>query len=294
MFKTYDARSDRLNDAKRFIRPFVLTPDAPNNNGMAINPAVGASITAPSSITQEGPFEGFHLIADSTTFRAVGDHQCTVMMRDMGSQKYLMNRVVHANTVFGTSQFPCLLKEFMFLEEERSISWTFQNLFPVANNIQPIISGRRFYQSSAGNAPLNAYITKRKLRYIKTTPFFLTTNLPLVIAAGQTVPFQMTVDPDGAFDGYAFSAVWYDTTLGAGFLNTGTFTWELRDSESRRSLMTGRMNEQLALGDGRLPFQLPESIYVMPNMRLELEVTNTHPNPLSNSFTILGKKFYLK
>ena len=288
-----DDGSLRLNDVKTYVRPFWLTPDAPNQ-ALALAAVVGATAYAPITVTQEGPFQGYSLLMQSDLFTAAGDHSCTAMITDSGSRKRLMNRPCHCNTVFGSSNFPMVLSERLYMHENRSLTIQLQNLFAVANTVRPVIAGRRVYSTSAASGVLDDFIADLGERSQTTTPYFLTTTddiAALTIAAGQTSYFFQT-DADGYMEVFKIAAVAYDHTLGT---LTGSFDWTIRDGETRRELMSGNMSDQLGMGDGLQPFILPESWLIRPKMRIEIQITNTtaSTNALDAYITLIGRKIYV-
>ncbi len=282
-----------MNDTKQFVQPFFLTPDAPNQT-MALAAAAAAQAHAPMTVTQEGPFEGYALVMQSTRFTQIGDHDMTVMITDSGSRKQLMNRMVHANTIFGTPQFPMVLPERLFLHENRSLRIQLQNIGANAQNVRPVIVGRRLYATSAAAGTLDDFIKKLLERSQVTTPYFLTTEEDideLTVAAGAT-SFFLPMDADAYFECFKITAVAYDTTLGT---LTGTFDLIIRDAETRRELETGNMSNQLVVGTGLQPFILPESWVIRPKQRIEIQVTNTTAtgNNIDVFFTLIGRKIYV-
>ena len=282
-----------MSDIKQYIRPFHLLPDAPNNE-LALAGAIGATVSNPMTVTQEGPFEGFSFQCMSDAFTALGDHRCTVMIIDNGSRKQFMNRPVHLNTISGTPHFPALFEEHIYLDENRSLRIEFQNLFAVANNIRPCIAGRRYYPTSAASAAMNKATAKAQYRAEVCAPYFLTTeeDQTAIAVGGQNSAFFLT-DPDAYFDVYSLNAVAYDDATG---LLTGTFDFELYDATSGRRLVNGQvgLSNQLAAGNGLQPYKLPESWVLEPRQRIEMVFTNTLPaNNISVYFTLVGKKIYV-
>jgi len=282
-----------VNDAKQFVKPFSLTPDAPNAS-LALAAAVAAQASAPMTITQEGPFEGYSLIAQSTRFTAVGDHECTCMITDNGSRKQLMNRECHANTIFGTPNFPMVLPQRMFLHENRSLRIRFQNIFANANAVRSVIHGRRWYPTSAASGYIDEEVRKLLERSQLATPYFLTTEGvidELTVAAGATSYF-LPSDADSYFECFKMAAVAYDTTTNT---ITGTFDIIFRDAETRRELETGLLSNQLCIGTGLTPFILAESWLIRPKQRVEVQITNTTAsgNNIDVYLTFIGRKIYV-
>jgi hypothetical protein len=283
----------RVNDIKSFVRPFWLTPDAPNQT-MALAAIVANQAYSPMTITQEGPFQGLSMILQSDRFTAVADHECTCLIQDSGSRKQLSNRPVHANTIFGTSELPMTLPERLFMHENRSLTIRFQNIFNRANNIRPAIAGRRIYATSARSGILDEFILDISERAEVTTNYFLTTTEEinaLTVAAGAT-SFFFPIDADAYFECFKMASVAYDATLGT---MTGSFDFILRDAETRRELETGNLSNLLGSGTGLLPFICPESWLIRPKQRVEIQITNTTPsgNPIDVFFTMIGRKIYV-
>jgi hypothetical protein len=296
MFKTVLKSEDGklyINDVKRFVRPFFLTPDAPNQT-LALAAAANSQAYAPMTVTQEGPFQGYSLVMQSDRFGLVGDHEATVLITDSGSRKQMMNRPVHANTIFGTPGFPMTLPERMFLHQNRSLTIRYQNLFANANNLRPVISGRRLYQSSAESGMFDKEIKKLTKRTLVTTPYFLTTteDITAQTVAQGAVSYFLPTDADAYMEVFKISAVAYDATLGT---LTGEFDIIIRDAETRRELETGNMSNLLICGNGLTPFILAESWLVRPKQRIEVVITNTTAtgNPLTAYLTFIGRKLYV-
>ena len=137
-----------INEVTRFVKPYLLTPDAPNQT-INLAAAVAATGQAPVSVNQDGPVEMLSMMCQSTRFDAVGDHECTVIIRDIGTSKDLMNRACHLNTIMGTSAFPGMFREHLYADQNRSYQVFFQNIFANANALQPVFNSIRYYKSAA-------------------------------------------------------------------------------------------------------------------------------------------------
>jgi hypothetical protein len=87
--------------------------------------------------------------------------------------------------------------------------------------------------------------------------------------------------------------VWYDTTLGAGNMNAGTFDWSIRDAEGGRQLSSGLLSNQLGVGNAMTPFKLPQSLLIKPSQFIELEIANTNANPLTIYPVLIGRKYFI-
>lgn len=295
MFRTIIPSKDgtvNINGLKMFVRPFWLTPDAPNQT-LNLAAVVGAPAYAPLTIGQEGPFEGQSFICESTRFTAVGDHEFLVMLEDTGTRKQLSNRMLHANTIFGTPGLPLVLPEYLFLHERRSLTVRMQNIFANANAVRFCIAGTRVYTSSASSARLNKWVNDR-LESAQVSSFYCLTTTDdvdnLTVAAGATSYF-FPGDADGYFECYRMNAVAYDATLGT---MTGTFDFILLDAETGRQLSSGNLSNLMATGNAMLPHVLPEAPLWRPTQRIEIRITNTTPtgNPIDVYFTMIGRKVY--
>lgn len=289
-------RSKRLfiNGIKKFVRPFDLTPDSPNQT-MQVAALANDQDFQPMTVTQEGPFQGYEFVEQSDRFEAVGDHEHTIEITDSGSKKRLSNEPQHANNVTGTPEFPMVLPERLFLHEQRSLTIRVQNIFNRANDIRFKIHGRRVYQSSAASGDLDDLIDDLIRRSTVTISFFLTTTdgvvEALTVAEGARPVFFQT-DADGYFEVFKMTAIAYDTVTQ---LANGTFDFIIRDAETRRELESGPMSDQLSWGTGLQPHILCESWLIRPKMRIEMEITNTTPtgNPIDVYLTMVGRKIYV-
>jgi hypothetical protein len=289
-----------LNRVKKFARPFFLLPTSTAAGGATTNTmtlaAVAASTAiAPMNVGQEGPFEGYSLLCQSTRFTAVGDHEFTVRLEDRGYNRALMNREIHGNCLFGTSAFPSVLHEYLFLDRTASLLVSLQAMnFAIANAVRPVFAGNRLYAGSDDAGELKDLIGDLQKRKSASCPFWLTTDQQITAQpAGTTRSYLMSVGSDGYFDAYDICAVWYDTTLGAGNMNAGTFDWNLKDAETKRQLMTGNLSNQLGIGNAMTPFCFPNSLLNAPTQQLELEIISTHANPLTIYFCLVGRKYFI-
>ena len=282
-----------INGLKNHVKPFHLMPD-PDNAEMALTNVIGNTNSQPMTMSQEGPFQGMSLIAESDLFTLGADHGCLVELQDAGSLKPLMNRPCHMNCVFGTPNFPMVLPEHLFMDEFRALQITLQQATALANNIRPQIAGRRFYPGSANSKKMNKFIIKLKKRAIVSLPFFLTNEEDnIVLAAGATNSFFFPADPDAYFEVFKMTHFSYDTTLAT---PTGTFDFELRDAETERRLSNGLMSTQLNLGTALQPYVFAESWLIPPRMRIEMRVTNTTAagaNALLAYVVLIGRKIYV-
>jgi len=283
-----------INLMKEHVKPFHVMPDR-NNETMALGAVVGNTVTAPMTVTQEGPFQGQNLVCESDLFTTTGDHNFIVEMKMNSSDKPLMNRPVHGNTVFGSQSYPMVLPEWLYVSEHASIQISVQNRVAVANDVRPMIGGRRFYPQAANSSKLNNFLKQEKKRGIVSMPFFLTnkeeTNITL--AAGATNFFYFPADPDAWFDVYKIAGIAYDTVLGT---PTGTYDFFIRDAETGRRISTGLLSSQLAVGTGLQPYVFCESWLIPPKMEIEMEVTNTTAagaNALEAFVTLIGRKIYV-
>lgn len=279
------------NKLKSFVRPFFLTPDSPNQE-MALAGGVGQQATQPISISQEGPFQALSLLMQSDNFTATGDHLCTVMITDAGSRRQLMNRPIHANTIFGTPEFPMVLSERLLLHEERSLVIRLQNLGVGANDVRPVLAGRRIYQSSANIGDLDEWVIKNLKRTEVTMPYFLTTQNEIEDLAHNTpTTFIFPSASDSFMEVFAITGIAYDVVAGT---PTGTFDIIFRDAKTRREIESGPMSDALVVGTGLQPFRLPESWVIEPRQNIEIELTNTTASTedIDVYLTLIGRKVY--
>lgn len=281
-----------INKVAYYVRPFWLTPNTPNSV-MPLAAIVDDQASAPMSINTDGPFEAQSLVCQSNLFTAGGDHQFTVMISKPGYDQTLMNRPVHANTIFGTPQFPFVLPMPLFLLEEESLQIRLQNIIGNLNAIvRPVMHGTRYFRVASRSKALKELIEERELMNAVGAPFFLTTSEAisgLTIAAGDVnKPYEFLTEPDMHFEAFKMTAVALDTVAGT---LTGTFDFNLFDSDTGRQLSTDPLSSVLAIGDAQQPMIFGTPWLIKPNQRIKLEVTNTTPtgNAINIYITLIGR-----
>ena len=282
-------------NSKRFFKPFILTPDQDENGEMALAAAVGATAFSPVTVTQEGPEHIYAFGMSSRRFRNFGDFGMTCMLTDSGTGKQLMNRVVHANTIFGTPEYPAVLAQKYFLNEQRGFTCHLENLFAYAQaDVRPAFYGRRIYSTAADSGPIANKVKELQEKSIGTFPYFLTTTEDIELTDGETNTYFFPAEGDSYVEIFKIAAVAYDTDNAQPNMD-GSFDFIIRDAETRRQLHSGNLTDENALGTGETPYILPESLLILPKQRIELVITNTTPNDHAASvyITLHGRKIYV-
>lgn len=284
-----------INKSKKFFKPFFLTPDQDEDDGiLTLAAQIGATAYSPVTVTQEGPEDIYAFIMASDRFRAFGDHACLVDIIDDATGKHLMNRPVHANTIFGTPEFPAVLSEYYYLNEHRAFTIQLQNLVNAQNNIRAMFDSKRIYTTAAESGYVNERVAELMERSVGTMPYFLTPDTDVELAAGATQTFRFPSDADSYIEIFKMAFVGYDTDDPAPNLN-GRLEFTIRDAETKRDLHTGTLTDETAMGTGETPFVFPESLLILPRQQTEIVITNQTPAAHAAEFyiTMIGRKIYV-
>lgn len=283
-----------IDSVKLAYKPFFLTPDNDTDGILSLAAVAGDTERSPATVSQEGPEQIYALIMDTDRFQAFEDFGVLVTITDSGSGKDLMNRAVHANTIFGTAEFPMVLPEKMFLNMKRSLTVSVQNIYAYEQDVRVIFDGRRIYTTRADSSMVNNKVAALMNRSVGTMPYFLTTEEDIELAGDASNTFYFPTEADGWFQCFKIAAVAYDTDDDKPNMH-GEFNIVIHDGEDRKQLHTGTLSDALVTGTGQTPFILPESWLIEPNKRISVEVTNTTPNSHAATIymTLIGRKIYV-
>lgn len=272
------------NPRKLDVQSFWLVPDDPNNP--VVLAAGATSPPTPFTVGQDGPFEGFYL-----THNKLNNTDVLVDIYDEGAKRHLMNRAVHIDTLMGQTFAgagpvaagigPHLFAETLFMHTSRTLIMTFVD-GAAGNTIFPAVIGRRWYNYANPSVSMAKAVEKRGARARFSTPFFLTTQDDIVLAAGATAPAFMQVTPEAHFEWFKLTAV-----------STGPFTFQIQDARNRRSISDGPIHVGAGAGQAPLPMVLPEPILYQANTRLRIDVTDLSAAPNTIFLTLCGRRVYV-
>ena len=233
------------------------------------------------------PFEVRGLVfADSTDGTALADF--TIEMEELGEVRTLMNRPIHIRTIAGVAQTPALLREpYMFLSQH-NISCRFNKVAGGQTTMRMFMIGAEYFPWSpefirrkAAGAQMQGIIRKWMERRKYVTPYWLTTETPVVVGANATAQFDLKIGDDGHFEGFTVNAV-----------RTGNFAWELTEPKTQQTIMNGLVTADTGLGDANFPMIWPTGFVIPSGFRLRLGITDLSGAENTIFFTIAGRKIY--
>lgn len=293
MIPTYIGEKDQagnvvgvwVNPAKRHVRPYWLTTEPDT----ILVPPLATSLPQIMPIDTQGHFEAFSIWFQS-------DGPFTVTFFDPSNSRFWQNRELHVNTMAGgnlatvgggASTFGFLLPESYFFNVEdaaRSLLVTYRNLSAVANNIRMLLFGRRIYHRES--APdVQEEFRKLYQRKERTTAYFLTTDLPVVLPASAAVTtFQIRNTDEADFEAFKITAT-----------STAPFAYRLRDRANDRTLSNGFVHQFDGAGNGFVPFVLSsaETWLIERNYQVEVDFINLVPLATNTVFfTLSGRRLY--
>ena len=233
------------------------------------------------------PFEVQNLIfADSTNGTAAANF--TVLFTEIGDTRQLMNFPCHIRTIAGTALQPAILREPMIVPSRHVIQAVFTKIAGGATNIRMALGGRQYFpwapeflRYKSEGEDLKGRIRAMMERRLTVSPFWLTTDGPMVLGGGAQADFLLKPGNDAQFEAFAIAAV-----------STGAFAWSLEDAKTFSTLMNGQVTSVNATGNALFPtiFSTP---YVLPaDKRFRLRVLDLSGNPNTIWFTIWGRKIY--
>lgn len=277
-----------INPAKRHVKPYWLTTEAITIPPEIVVLAAGATsppITMP--IDTQGHFEAFYSMADRTG-------AATILLFDPGTNRFLMNREIHIDTIvsggggagvaagFGAAR-PFIWPESYFFNVEdagRAVIATFRDLSGAPNNIRFTLHGRRFYTKES---PPEVY--QKMYEYFgrkeRTNIYFLTTDAAALIPAGGVLASTARVTDEADFEIYKVNVV-----------SDGAFTFRLRDVATNRTLSNGVISNTIGSGVAEFPFIFPEPWLVERNYQIGIEMTDLSAAPNNVFMTFIGRRLY--
>lgn len=270
-----------LNELKRFVRPYWLVPQNTDNLQGQIAVLANGTGNFVLSPDQNGPFEGFYFTSEHG-----GD--MLVRINDGGSRRNLMNRDVHMDTIMTPvpgGQRPFLLPEGLWIQQRRSLAFTFTDISGVAQTVRPVLHGRKFFLKQAKPGLAAKFVARRDMIQAVTTPYFYTTdnavNLPLVNTTSQ--PANITISDEGHFVAHKITCV-----------SDGPFDFIIRDGRTGQSLSGAiRISNTSATGTSRFPYVFPEPWFIERSSQIIIEFTNRFAGGANNIFmTWSGRRVY--
>ncbi len=265
-----------VNELKRYVKPFTLTPDQ-NPITLAAN---DVSDWFTMTIDGKGHFEIFDAF-----FVSQRSEGFTVELMDPGNvgsdRPILMNREVHVSTIASGGAVtlplsgtltaasaagrPFKWPQSFFLnvvEGGGTIMVRFRNLSSSSNVIRFSLVGRRWYQLKAP-WPIANRMSEIFRQHARTFPYFFTTDAFVRLTALGTASFNMRFGDDA----------YVEWAKGMSF-STGRYTVRISETASGKRLMEVPCIDTLVFGPGQLPMLNWEEMLFEPNFQLNFELTD--------------------
>ena len=268
----YNAREGRFvpEESRRYILPFESYFDLSDQAGAYSLPATG---TPAKLVAWKQAFSSangmdanlgtpLHIrdlkISDTTSFDTL---DFTVVLTEVGETRLFMNKPVHVRTIFGDAKYPGEMPEKYMFASQHQIQAQFVNL-GAARTIRPYLAGAQYYPFAAQTDESRNKVTKLirywNLRRSQVWPFWLTTQEPISLTAGQEASFELLAGQDATFIAKRIACV-----------STGNFEYSLMEVKTGHNLSNGRATFTNSLGDARLPRRLPYDYVVPPGTALK-------------------------
>ncbi len=226
------------------------------------------------------------LFADSTDLTP--NANWSVQLKQIGQTRELCNFPVHVRTMFGTAQFPAVLKEPLFMASQDILQCNLQKLGGGATNVRLYLGGCEYYTWSPDllsfpEARQHVHERVRKWmnrsRYIH--PYWVTTDTPVVLAPNGITTVTIRPGESSQFEAFTMAVV-----------STGNFGLEMKEVKTGTSLMNGQITQTNALGNALLPTILPCKYLVPGGNYFSLRFEDLSGAPNTIYLTIAGRKIY--
>lgn len=284
---------------KRSILPGWLLWDANQLQGAITIPSLASGLGVATSYFQrlnsisgqngdlDTPFKASALVfEDSTDLTPNADF--TVEMTEVGLSRAFQNAPVHIQTVAGTAQFPSILREPLFLPSHHAVSVKFKKISGGATTARLYFTGGNFYPwgpdldvDPAGAAKLREVINAWYERKKYVQPYFLTTELPIVLTANQETNFLSKVGGDGHFEAFALAVY-----------STGDFQIEIQDIASNAVIMNSAISKNSGLGNAQTPTLFASSYLIPADSKINWKIKDLSNSGNTVWLTLQGRKIY--
>lgn len=287
--KRFDPREER-----RYILPYHLFFDLSDVRGVYALPATG---TPAPLVAWKQPYTSangmdanlgtpleikYLLLGNSTGGYDAADF--TVSLNEIGESRKFMNQPIHVRCMFGDAQYPGVMCEKYMFPSQHQIQASFVNL-AAAMNIRAYLAGAQYFpwaaQTEQSRKKITEVIQRWNNRRPQVWPFWLTTELPVTLAAGAEGSFEMLPGQDAHLVACQLTAV-----------AQGAFEYDLMEVKTNQSLSNGRVTLANSLGDARFPTILPTKYVIPAGYRLRLFLRNLSGASNRIHFTVGGAKVF--
>jgi hypothetical protein len=267
--------------------PYFLCSNSPNNiMQIPASQSVGPLIM---SISGEGPAEIHSLACNRLA-------ACKILLQiqDGQTQRALMNRACHVDTIFGNydtttggkKQFrPYPLAEALYIDEQRAVVIIASDLSGAANTFRPCLQAHRMLTRIA-DVDLSRARARMDQRQYLTLPYFYTfDDGSILVPAGTTVQAEITIGQDSHFELFQISAVATSPLFDINIQDIGTGEAIVDGPQGNTFPISGN----LMTGTAGFPFRFHEPRFI--NLHSKLLVTITDRSGADNTLflTLSGR-----
>lgn len=293
-----------INDVKKYVKGSILVPPAVHNPvtvpaaPAANNPGVSPIVIFQSpegSAVEVFSFVGGH---DGTVAAEI-QQRLTVLLTETAYRRNLMNRAVLVDHVFGTQQTPLNLFKTMLLEGHGVIQAQFFNNSAAGQALyRSSLKVREFKASSHTSDQVGTLINEARKENAFITPYWLTTNQDLQLAAGATGInfFQGGIDEFMILKGFMCRAIIVDAAVGPAPAGDPQeiISFMLYDGKTDRALMNQPVTLNTATGNANFQFFFPVPWLIEPRNNIRIELQNLVTNKaVQVFFTFHGVKLFM-
>lgn len=285
-----------INDLIRSVKSTILVPPAAQNPlttpaGGALNPTLSAPVIIEGG--EDSVTEIFSLIgAHQAGVPAAVQNRLEVEIKDNSYRRVYMNRPILANQVFGTNLQPYFLNESIFLESQQVLNLQFYNRSVAGASVYRMaFEARKFQASALANNDVTQQIGLMRRRKTFLNPFWLTSQAPVQLPAGGTVPvfFENTKDNFLILFNIMCQTIIVQPVappppppdLGD---TEEIISFRIFDSRTDRPLNNQPITLNTATGTAQFPFQLPTALMVEPRTTFRVDLTNLITNKVVDVF----------
>jgi hypothetical protein len=232
----------------------------------------------------------------------------SVQITDVAYRRRLMNQPILVDHIFGTNLQPFFFRESTLLESQQTMLFDFNNNSTAGPTYyQFALEKRKFQATALTRKDVTEYIGEMRRRKMFLSPFWLTSDSPIVVNPGAQadVFFTVTNDIYGILFGNICSVI---AALGSTGDTEEFFTVEIFDAKTERPLQNqpiarsccsgGNLIAQPAAimgvqGTAGFPFPLSTGWIVEPNTKIHMRFTSLITNnPISIFMTLVGVSAY--
>lgn len=230
------------------------------------------------------PFVGIYsTFADSTDLTPTSN--VAVLIQDMASGRRYMNRAQHIRNIAGIAQNPFIFREPLIIPTYNQLKFEYYKITGGAVNFRHYLHGWRYFDRSGANDLKKMKDIENRVQI--ATPYFLSPETGTNAAPGAVVSGNATFMNSVKIGGGHFQM------LGMTYVSTGTFTLEIIDVETRRTIMNGAMSAAGSIGTAKFPRLLDVPYTVPMGGQLRMTLVDTSGSSNTIYLCLFGRLIYV-